>query len=335
MNMSKKVSFILPCYNVERYISDCLDSIYDQDMLEDEFEVICVNDCSTDNTRSIIEEYAQNHNNLLLIDHQVNSGGCGIPRNTGMKSAVGDYICFVDADDWLPQNSMKDICNIASDNNLDIILFNYVISTEGVMSEDKIIYSNSDVLSGEEFADKYLHSNIGKVASAWSKMFKRSFLLQHSILYTDLVMFEDSVFSWEAMICAERVKSIQTVGYYYRANNYSMTSGTKLEKPYNIYTTSILYTNELLKLKNKYEKKYSKVIIKGIENAIKTEMRNFFIKYLKCGDKEKKELYSMIRMKSAPLFELRKYMNRKVKMAFFSRKFGYIIFDAAIKKLFA
>lgn len=332
--MSKKVSFILPCYNVERYVTECLDSLYSQGLLEDEFEVICVNDCSTDNTRSIIEHYAQNHKNLLLLDHLVNSGGCGIPRNTGMKSADGDYICFVDADDWLPQNSMKDICNIASDNNLDIILFNYIISTDGVINEDKIKYPDSEVLSGEEFVDKCLHGNIGKFASAWSKMFKRTFLLQHSIWYTDLIMSEDPVFSWEAMICANRVKSISNNGYIYRMNHSSMTSSINIKKPSKLYATSIQYPNALLVIMDKHGNAIPDVFRRGIVNEIRSEISGFFEKYLTYGEDGRRELYSMIRKQTAPVWKLSEYMNRRQKIAFLLRKMGFGIFDTFVKKNF-
>jgi glycosyltransferase involved in cell wall biosynthesis len=333
--MSKKVSFILPCYNVERYVTECLDSIYSQGLLEEEFEVICVNDCSTDNTRSIIEEYAQNHKNLLLLDHLVNSGGCGIPRNTGMKSAEGDYICFVDADDWLPQNSMKDICNIASDNNLDIILYNYVISSEGVISEDKIKYSDSEVLSGEEFVEKCLHGNIGKFASAWSKMFKRSFLLQNSIWYTDLIMSEDPVFSWEAMICAKRVKSISKNGYIYRMNNSSMTAEKNLKSPKVFCVISFLYPNELKKLHDKYkDTNNNNILKKGIENEIKRMINVFFYKYLQYEDNSKWKIYSIIQKQTALVWRLRDYMNMRQKIAFMSIKMGYRVFNAMVKNLY-
>lgn len=325
----------MPCYNVERYITDCLDSIYTQALQEEEFEVICVNDCSTDETRLIIEEYSGKHTNLTLINHEINSGGCGIPRNTGVKNAVGDYICFVDADDMLPQNVMKDFWHIAQEDNLDILFYNYVALLEGKYIDDAIKYSDSDVLSGGVFVERCLHGNIGKIASAWSKLFKRSFLLQHSIWYTDLIMSEDSVFSWEAMICANRVKSIHNTGYVFRVNDSSMTSGGKLMKPKIIYATSILYPNALMTVMDRYGAAIPDVIRKGIVNEIKTEISGFFRKYLSRGEDDRREIYSMIRQNAAPVWKLRGFMNRKQKMTFLLRKMGYGIFDAFVKKLFA
>lgn len=332
--MSKKLSFVLPCYNVERYIADCLDSIYAQGLTEDEFEVVCVNDCSTDGTRSIISEYEKKHSNLTLIDHLKNSGGCGVPRNTGFRNAIGDYICFVDADDMLPKNAMKSICYIAQEDNLDILLYNHIVLCNGTYYESKIKYSDSDVLSGGDYVEKCLNGNIGIFASAWSKLFNRTFLLRHSIWYTDLIMSEDPVFSWEAMICANRVKSIHDTGYIFRANDNSMTSSKKMRKLSVFYSVSILYPNALVTLLDRYRDNAPCVIRKAIVNEIKTEIGGFFKKYLSYGEEGRREIYSLILEKASPIRRLSKYMNRKQKIAFLSRKMGYGIFDTIVKKLF-
>jgi len=325
----------LPCYNVEHYIADCLNSIYAQGLTEEEFEVICVNDCSTDGTRLIIMEYTKEHTNLTLIDHLKNSGGCGVPRNTGLRSAVGDYICFVDADDMLPQNAMKNICYVAQEDNLDILLYNHIALCNGTYYENKIKYSDSDVFSGSDYVEKCLQGgNIGRFAPAWSKLFNRTFLLKHSIWYTDLIMSEDPVFSWEAMICAKRVKSISDTGYIFRANDNSMTSSQKMRKLSVFYAVSILYPIALVTLLDRYRDNAPSVIRKGIVNEIKTEISGFFSKYLSYGEDDRKEIYSMIRKKNTQIGKLNKYMNRKQKMAFLSRKMGYGIFDAIVKKLY-
>lgn len=333
--MSKKLSYILPCYNVERFVVDCLDSIYAQDLSEDEFEVICVNDCSTDKTRSIIAEYAKLHANLMLIDHADNSRGCGVPRNTGLRKAEGEYICFVDADDMLLQNVMKSFCNIAQKENLDVLLYNYVKLSEGRYKDEATMYLDSDVLSGGDYVEKCLHGNIGKLASAWAKLFKRAFLLQHSIWYTDLIMYEDSAFSWEAMICAKRVKSIHDIGYVFRKNDSSMTSGLKLKELPVFYAISVLYPNVLIMLIDRYGATAPEVIQKGIVNEIKTVIYDFFRKYLGYEEKDRREIYSMIRKNNTSIRKMIGYMNRKQKIAFSMLGFGYGAFNSAVKRLFA
>ena len=98
-------SIIIPVYNGEQYIKNCLDSIYRQGLGDDDFEVICVNDCSTDNTAQVISEYGKFHQNLRLINHETNRRQGGA-RNTGVKVAEGDYILYIDADDTFESNAL-------------------------------------------------------------------------------------------------------------------------------------------------------------------------------------------------------------------------------------
>lgn len=331
--MALNLSYILPCYNVERYVAECLDGIYAQGMQEDEFEVICVDDCSTDNTCKVIEERQSSHSNLRLIRHSKNSRS-GIARNTGIKNAVGDYLCFVDADDMLPPKVMKDICSVAQEEQLDILLYNNLIFYKGALTEESIKYSDSDVLSGGDFVQRCLHGKIGKIGAPWAKLFRRSFLLQHSIWYSDLIVSQDVPFVWEAMICANRVKSISKEGYIYRGNDSSMTSRLNYKTPNVLYSSSILYPNTLIALLERYGNAVPDVIRIGIENEIKTETDVFFRKYLSYKEEGRKVIYSMIRQNTAPIRKLRGFMNRKQKVAFLSRKMGYGIFDAFVEKLF-
>lgn len=329
--MSTKISFILPCYNVERYVADCLGSIYAQDLQEDEFEVICVDDCSADGTCKIIEELQTSHSNLHLIHHSENLH-VGVARNTGVRHAVGGYVCFVDADDYLPKNVMKKIVSDAIDDSLDVLLFNDEIDYKGEILQERIVYANSIVMSGDDYVENYLNGNISKLGSPWAKLFNRSFLLKHSIWYSDLIYSEDAAFVWEVMICAKKVKSVSDIGYVYRANDMSFSANIK--KPYVLYTSSVLYPNVLLAMLSRYGNDVPCVIQEGVQNEIKTEIGGFFKKYLSYGVEGRREIYSLIRQNTAPIRKLRGFMNRKQKVAFLSRKMGYGIFDAFVEKLF-
>ena len=98
-----KVSIIIPIYNVEQYLAQCLDSVINQTYKN--IEIICVNDCSTDNTAQVISEYGKFHQNLRLINHETNRRQGGA-RNTGVKVAEGDYILYIDADDTFESNAL-------------------------------------------------------------------------------------------------------------------------------------------------------------------------------------------------------------------------------------
>ena len=110
--MSVRLSFILPCYNVGRFIADTLGSLYAQGMPEDEFEVICVNDCSTDDTHDRIAAFAQDHSNLILLDQPRNLYS-GAARNRGLEVAQGEYIWFVDSDDQAKPGMAPHLLEIA------------------------------------------------------------------------------------------------------------------------------------------------------------------------------------------------------------------------------
>ena len=103
MKNNLSVSFIVPFYNVEQYIAKCLDSLIDQDIPESDYEIICVNDCSPDNSRNIVIEYQKKHTNIILIEHETNKK-LGSARNTGLSKAKGQYVWFVDSDDWILSN---------------------------------------------------------------------------------------------------------------------------------------------------------------------------------------------------------------------------------------
>ena len=114
-----RLSIVVPFYGVERYIRQCLQSLYLQDVPESEYEVICVNDCSPDNCERIVLEFQQEHKNLVLLHHEVNKK-LGAARNTGLKAALGKYVWFVDSDDYIKENCFGEILKSCEENNLQI-----------------------------------------------------------------------------------------------------------------------------------------------------------------------------------------------------------------------
>ena len=123
-----KLSIIIPVYNVEKYVLRCLDSCYRQDLPESDYEVICVDDGSTDNSSSLIETFAKKHNNIVVL-HQSNAGQSAA-RNYGLKKAKGDYIWFIDSDDWIQPNVIKRLLIQAYQENLDTLCFTFQYADE-------------------------------------------------------------------------------------------------------------------------------------------------------------------------------------------------------------
>jgi len=220
-----KLSFILPCYNVEKYIVDCLDSLYQQDIPEDEYEVICVNDCSPDNTRELIVNYQTNHTNLRLIDHTVNKKQGGA-RNTGLKAAKGEYIWFVDPDDFIKLNVTKQLLEICFENNLDILQFNYdKVSFSGEFQFKKENVKNTSVMNGIEFFHSLGKDFLnGYDLSVWSRIVKNDYLKKNKIEFIENTIFEDLEFSLRTLLFSISIKAISDSFYCYRYNENSTTN---------------------------------------------------------------------------------------------------------------
>ncbi len=204
-------SIIIPVYNGEQYIKNCLDGIYRQGLGDDDFEVICVNDCSTDNTAQVISEYGKFHQNLRLINHETNRRQ-GSARNTGVKVAKGDYILYIDADDTFESNALPLLRNVIEKNkDLDILKFDYTLverngSTKNIIEE----FDSQDVMSGHDFIKR---NSIPW--SSWLCAYRRLFLLENNILFRENVRFEDADYIINCIRIANRIQYAAIVVYNY------------------------------------------------------------------------------------------------------------------------
>ena len=218
-----RISYILPCYNIERYILDCLNSIYHQVLKEEEFEVICVNDCSPDKTRDIIVEFQKNHSNLILIDHEKNKR-VGAARNTGFYVAKGEYVWFIDPDDIIHQYAAKDLLPLLDDHQLDFVQFGHTW-----MTEDKALIKNppfdlncpfnTDVISGIDFLHEYQKRNLlyaDMHSGPFVRIYRRSFLVNNNILYPEVAYYEDQYHALHGLIAAKRIIIVGKSYYLYR-----------------------------------------------------------------------------------------------------------------------
>jgi glycosyltransferase involved in cell wall biosynthesis len=123
-----ELSFVIPAYNVEKFIGRCLNSIYSQSVDENRYEVIVVDDGSTDNTLNILKKLTERHKNLRVFSQE--NQGVSIARNRGLEMAVGKYVWFVDADDYIMPNAFVVLSVFASDNHLDVLFFRCYIVCE-------------------------------------------------------------------------------------------------------------------------------------------------------------------------------------------------------------
>ncbi len=219
----KKISFILPCYNIERFIADCLDSLYSQGLPENKFEIICVNDCTPDNTRGVIEKYQKKHENLTIIDHEINKR-VGAARNTGFYAAKGEYVWFIDPDDTISPDAIKELLPILDEEQLDFIQFGH-----DWMTEDKQPISNppfnlnckfdTEVMTGVDFIHEYQKRGMAYAdmhSGPFVRIYRRSYLVDNKIIYPEVTYYEDQYHALHGLIAAKRMKNINKCYYSYR-----------------------------------------------------------------------------------------------------------------------
>ena len=310
----KKLSYVLPCYNVERYIADCLDSIYSQDLPEDEFEVICVNDCSTDGTRSIIAKFEEIHDNLQLIDHKQNLTAGGA-RNTGISVARGEYIWFVDPDDMIVPKSAGTVYENAKRNDVDVLLFNYeaVDEKNHVLKKDNS-FSDCEVCGGQEFVVKYFPNHFSHLCIVWRCLFKTGFLKQHELLFPIMRKAQDVVFLWKTMLVANRVQSIGRMCYLYRDNPYSVAKKTL--DAHVVFSERVLFANEICKILENKDANVKPLIRQDMEKTMHWCVNTILPKLAEMSPAERFKFYDEITSHHELVKRLKPYMNRKHKLLF-------------------
>jgi glycosyltransferase involved in cell wall biosynthesis len=225
-----KVSIIVPVYNVEKYLRQCVDSIVNQSLKE--IEIICINDGSTDNSLQILEGYAQRDKRIKIINKR--NEGLSAARNTGMEYATGEYIGFVDSDDFINEKMYENLYKNAKSNKSDIVMCPaYVFDNNNPELNHKKPYFSLEFLD-KKFDNKVFdHTNaknlIFKVnVTCWNKIYKSQFLNEIGAKFHK-IYFEDNIFFFETYLKAKRISLIRDFLYYYRINRPGsfITEGNK------------------------------------------------------------------------------------------------------------
>lgn len=226
------VSVIVAAYNVEEYLCECLDSILAQDYRN--FEIIAVNDASTDNTNEILDDYQKKDRRIRVISLTKNSGLSAV-RNKGIEVADGEYILFVDGDDMISEKLLNETVFYAEKYKLDAVSFGYrefTYEQEWKYSEKKYIKGNmikDTPVNGKRMLTirrQYREAGNDTVASvsAWSMLYNRSFLSRNKLRFLEGIVHEDYLFWFLCCLRAERVMILPKEFYFYRRNTGSITT---------------------------------------------------------------------------------------------------------------
>lgn len=220
-----KLSIVIPVYNVELYIAKCLDSCLQQDIMADEYEIIVVNDGSPDKSVAIINDYLQRFPNVRLVNRE--NGGLSAARNTGLKEAKGEYVWFVDSDDWIEPNVLKHLTDKAYKEKLDVLCFNLqLVFPNGHIEQYNVsAKDNGSVYNGADFIIK-----IGMPPAAWAALYKRDFLEKNLICFYEGILHEDQEFTPRAYCLAERIAFIDYVVYNYNQREGGIMKSRQSER---------------------------------------------------------------------------------------------------------
>ncbi len=242
---SSKVSIIVPIYNVEDYIEECLESIVRQTYHN--IEIICVNDATKDDSMSIVKKFSQKDKRFVLLEHSCNKG-LSAARNTGMKVATGKYMLFVDADDIIDLN-MVDIMTRYMEGYMLEVLYGSMkrFWDNAIESPDEkqlFEFDEDKVYSGKEWFCLMTEKNDlhGEVCGC---MYLTSFLKCHKLAFIESIVYEDNVFSFKVFMFAKRVMKLNKKLYLYRQRSGSIMHGgihSELALHSKLYLLSELFT---------------------------------------------------------------------------------------------
>lgn len=217
------ISIIIPVYNVERYVGRCLESVISQNI--DGKEVIIVDDGSTDSSGTICDEYAHNHSEFKII-HQKNQG-LSAARNVASKQAQGEYIMFVDSDDFLAPNSLAPLLKLALEHQLDVLGFNNVMVAEEANSAPiKTIESpkSIQVFNGADFIAQHNFATM-----VWRNLIKRDIIMENGLHFPIGHMIEDAGYNLLLFLKAKRIAKVPNVVYCYRQRSSSIMNNSNKE----------------------------------------------------------------------------------------------------------
>ncbi|KLI17834.1 glycosyltransferase family 2 protein [Brachyspira hyodysenteriae] len=221
-----KVSVVLPIYNVEKYLPKCLESIINQTLKD--IEIICINDCSPDNSENIIKEYIKKDNRIKLINNEKNIG-VGVSRNIGIDSSNGEYISFIDSDDFIESNYIENLYGTAVKYNSDIVFTNNIYTVNESKGYIKPYYHNRLEKWKKDFKDKCFEgeSNFNvsttekentpeyPLVAVWNKLYKKSFITDNNLKFQNYIVAEDSEFFYKYLVYKPKMHYNNNAKYYY------------------------------------------------------------------------------------------------------------------------
>jgi glycosyltransferase involved in cell wall biosynthesis len=221
------LSIIVPFYNVEKYIHSCIESLFRQGLGEECFEIIAINDGSTDNSIQAIEDLLNGHRNIRIINS--NKQGVSAARNTGIEKALGTYILFVDSDDLLIDNTLSVLLQEALKSRPDMLVADYA-KMDDQQIESRNVPSSDCTFQSTTGTELFLHQLNPRACYIWNKLYSRDFLNKNCLRFTPGIYFEDIPFTTECYLKAQKCLITDYLIYIYRQREGSILTSMNKQK---------------------------------------------------------------------------------------------------------
>lgn len=279
-----EVSIIVPVYNVEEYLEECMDSLCNQTF--EDIEIICINDGSSDNSLEILEKYAENDDRISIYSQE--NKGLSASRNVGMKKVNGKYVYFMDSDDVLELNAMEVLHDLAEEKALDLIIFKMINFYDGTGERFESEYYNMEFLKESVGEDVFSYDDVKEdivkiVANAQSKLYKADLI--RDMEFKEGCIFEDNPFLIEVILKAERIYFLNEFLYLKRVRKDSITSSNDER-----FVDIIPIANTIIDLTKKYGR-YDELK----HAVINKKIRRIFIRYDQIDEQYKQYFFERIK----------------------------------------
>ena len=313
-----KISVVVPVYNVEKYVAECIESLMKQTLKD--IEIILVNDNSKDNSNEICKQYLEKDSRISL--YQSEGKGVSAARNIGIEHSNGEWISFVDSDDWLEEDMLEKLYNISTQRKSDIIMCDTFVNI-GDEQKENDFYPEEKIFTGKDKdllkvqavkpSEGDYHPQFMACGVPWAKIYNKEFILKNKLAYkTNLPRRQDMIFNLEAFEKANEINYNKIKLYHYRKNMASKVHRFEANVCYE-------YNNIIGELKN-YMESYSETkILEKSYNSIVVEYYRAFIKYFYSKENpkttdEKLDVFNENLNKDEYLKILKNCSNRKVKI---------------------
>lgn len=274
-----KISVIIPVFNKEKYLDECLTSAINQTL--NDIEIICVNDGSTDASQKILEQYSRKDSRIKILEQ--NNRGPGSARNEGLKIAEGEYIFFLDADDWIELDALEKLYDNAKENESELVLFNAIEHLpEGNFR--KRIYYPENIEGTFDFHQK-TDIVMNNFLIVCTKLHKTDFLRKNYISFSEVGLFEDVFFHIKSIIKAKRISYLNEIFYNYRRTETNTRQSKSVQ---NNKSHEFLQVLDEIRIFLNNEQLYD-LLEENYVNFKLTELKNLFE-----NNEDKKEFFTLL-----------------------------------------